>query len=155
VLGMLMERGRSARTISISQEAFIDSILARFNLTDAASVTTPLAPGTHLSADDSPTSKDEKDKKEMRWYGELVGALAWLAFGTRPDIAFAASSLAATTPRIATYTDTDRWGHRDDLRSIGAYLIRIGDGLVSRKSKKQSCVALLSTETEHRRNRYG
>ena len=35
VLGMLLERDRSARTISISQEAFIDSILARFNLTDA------------------------------------------------------------------------------------------------------------------------
>ena len=33
VLGMLLERDRPARTISILQEAFIDSILTRFNLT--------------------------------------------------------------------------------------------------------------------------
>lgn len=30
----------------------------------------------------------------MRPYRELVGGLAWLAFGNRPDIAFASSSLA-------------------------------------------------------------
>ena len=54
VLGMLLEHDRSAHTIAISQEAFIDSILARFNLLDATTVTTPLALGTHLSAVDCP-----------------------------------------------------------------------------------------------------
>jgi len=88
---MLMERDRSSRTISISHGAFIDSILTRFNLTDAVPVTTPFAPGTHLSTDDSPTSKDEM---EMRSHGEVSGALVWFAFGTRSDIAFPASSLA-------------------------------------------------------------
>jgi len=66
VLSMHMERDCSVRTISISQGEFIDSVLTRFNLTDAAPVTTPLAPGTHLSSDDRPTSKDEM---EMRSYG--------------------------------------------------------------------------------------
>ena len=49
---MQLERDRPARTISICQKAFIDSILTRFNLTDATTVATPLTPGTHLSADD-------------------------------------------------------------------------------------------------------
>jgi len=35
ILGMLVERDRTARTIPISQEAFIGSLLARFNLSDA------------------------------------------------------------------------------------------------------------------------
>jgi len=181
VLGMLMERDRAARTISISQEAFIDSILARFNLTDATTVATPLNPGTQLSATDCPTLESELAEMENKPYRELVGALAWLALGTRPDIAFAASSLArfghnpgrvhwdaakrvlrylkgtktwrlklgGKTPTIAAFTDSDWGSHRDDRRSIGAYLIKIGDGVVSWKSKKQPCVALSSTEAEY------
>ena len=61
VLGMLMERDRLARTISICQEAFIDSILARFDLVDVSTVSTPLVPGTQLSAADCPAKKDEKE----------------------------------------------------------------------------------------------
>jgi uncharacterized membrane protein len=76
---------RSARTISISQGAFIDSILTRFNHTNAAPVKTPVATGTHLSADDWPTSKDEMEMA-MGLYRELVGDVAWLALGTRSDI---------------------------------------------------------------------
>ena len=93
-LGMLLERDRPARTISIFQEAFIDSVLARFNLTDATPVATPLTPGTHLSTDDGPASKDEIEEVADRPYREVVEALMWLALGTRLDIAFATSSLA-------------------------------------------------------------
>ena len=93
-LGMLLERDHSARTISISQEASIDSILARFNLTNAITVSTPLAPGTQLSMADCPTSKDEIVEMATRPYRELIGALVWLALGARPDIAFATSQLA-------------------------------------------------------------
>jgi len=46
ILGMKVERDRAERTISMSQEAFFDSILARFNLTDAVPTTTPLRLGT-------------------------------------------------------------------------------------------------------------
>jgi hypothetical protein len=182
VLGMLLERDRPARTIAISQEAFIDSILLRFHLADATTVTTPLTPGTHLSSTDCPTSKDEIDEMANRPYRELVGALAWLALGTRPDIAFATSSLARfghnpgrvhwdaakrvlrylkgtkgwrltlggkSPPEVSAYTDADWGSHSDDRRSIGAYVVMIGDGTVSWKSKKQSCVALSSTEAEY------
>ena len=45
-----LERDRSARAVAVSQEAFIDSILARFNIIDATTVTTPLTPGFHLTA---------------------------------------------------------------------------------------------------------
>jgi hypothetical protein len=50
------QRDHSARTISISQEAFIDSILARVNLTDATTVAAPLTPGTRIIR--LPRSKD-------------------------------------------------------------------------------------------------
>ena len=41
VLGMLLEHGCPARTISKSKEAFIDSIITRFNLTGATTFATP------------------------------------------------------------------------------------------------------------------
>ena len=93
VLGMLLEHDRTARMILISQEAFINLILARFNLMDASPLSTLLVPSTQLSTADCPTTQGEKDKMATRPYRELVGALAWLALGTRPDIAFATSSL--------------------------------------------------------------
>ena len=55
---------------------------------------TPLTPGTHPSADDRPTSKDEIEEVADRPYREVLGALTWLALGTRPDIAFTTSSFA-------------------------------------------------------------
>jgi Reverse transcriptase (RNA-dependent DNA polymerase) len=181
VLGMLLERDRAAHTISLSQEAFIDSILTRFRLTNAAPVSTPFPPNVQLSATDCPTSDDEIREMKAYPYRELVGALAWLALGTRPDIAFAASSLArfghnpgrahweaakrvlcylkgtkswrltlgGSTSALAVYTDADWGSHQDDRRSVGAYLVKIGDGVVSWKSKKQTCVALSSTEAEY------
>jgi len=42
---------------------------------------------------DCPTSQDEIEEMATRPYRELVGAFAWHALGTRPDIAFATSSL--------------------------------------------------------------
>ena len=92
VLGMLIERNRAARTIYTSQEAFINS--TQFNLIDTAPLSMPLAPSTCLSAAGSPTYQEEKNDMTTRPYRELVGALDWLTLGTRPDIAFAMSSLA-------------------------------------------------------------
>ena len=94
VLGMLLECDRPTRTISISQKGFIDSILTRFNLTDATTVTTPLTPGTHLSTDDCPTSKDKIEEMANQPNREVVRALVWLTLGTRLDIAFATGLLA-------------------------------------------------------------
>ena len=56
--------------------------------------------GTHLSADDCPTSKDEIEERANRPYMELVGAIAWLTLGTRLDIAFATvrSPVLGSTP---------------------------------------------------------
>jgi hypothetical protein len=88
---MLVERDRATRAVYISQEAFINSILARFNLAGPTQFSTPLVPGTHLSC---PVSQEEKDYMAGRPYRGLVGAISWLALGTRPDIAFATSKLA-------------------------------------------------------------
>jgi hypothetical protein len=181
LLGMKVERNRPARTISISQEAFIDSILARFGLVDATPITTPLTPGTRLSSADCPSTDQQRNDMLGKPYRELVGALQWLALATRPDIAYTASSLArfgrdpgpahwdaakrvlrylkgtkgsklvlgGDTQQISGYTDADWGSDQDDRRSVSAYVFKIGCGAVSWKSKKQTCIALSSTEAEY------
>ena len=98
-----------------------------------------------------------------RPYRAVVRALVWLALGTRPDIAFATSSLArfghnpgrvhwdvakrvlrylngakrwrlalrSKSPQITVFTEAGWGSHRDDRRSIRAYTIKIGSGIVS------------------------
>jgi len=58
-------------------------------------------------------------------------------------------TLGGKLPNIAAYMDTDWGSNCDDRHSIGAYIIKIDTGAVSWKSKKQSCVALSSTEAEY------
>jgi hypothetical protein len=48
-LGIKITRDRSARTISLSQTSYIDSILARFGLSDAKPYGTPMVPGATYS----------------------------------------------------------------------------------------------------------
>ena len=57
--------------------------------------------------------------------------------------------LGGKSPGIAAFTDADWGSNRDDRRSIRAYIVNVGDGAVSWKSKGQSCVALSSTEAEY------
>ena len=94
VLGMMLERDRPARTISISQEAFIDILLQRFGLVGVTPITMPLVPSSRLSIADSPVTDQQRAEMVSEPYCKLVGALQWLALRTRPDIAFATASLA-------------------------------------------------------------
>ena len=49
LLGIKVTRDRSARTISLSQQSYIDSILTRFALVDAKPYTMPIVPGVLYS----------------------------------------------------------------------------------------------------------
>jgi hypothetical protein len=68
VLGMLIECNCATHTISILQEAFINTILTHFNLTEATLLSTPLAPSIQLTKDNCLTSQEEKDDMATQPY---------------------------------------------------------------------------------------
>ena len=81
LLGLAIIRNCSKRTLSISQEAYINSVVRQFNLEDTKPLSTPIDSNTCLLKDDSPTSAEGKQEMKGVPYRELVGALNWLAVG--------------------------------------------------------------------------
>lgn len=93
-LGIKVERNRAARTITLSQEAMVKSVLERFHMTESNPVRTPLDSNTRLSRTMSPTTDKEKEEMKQVPYREAVGALLYIAQSTRPDISTAVGALS-------------------------------------------------------------
>ena len=68
LLNLKIERNRTKKLISFSQEAYIDKILNRFNLQDSKTHITPLDPNTCLTKDQC--SSTEKKLKCQRFLTE-------------------------------------------------------------------------------------
>lgn len=82
------------RTITLSQKAYADTVVARFNMENAYPCTTPLDRNVTLSTKMSPTTPTEIADMQHVPYRKLIGSLMYLAVGTRPDIAFAVQFLS-------------------------------------------------------------
>ena len=94
LLGIKVTRNHEARTISLSQEGYIASILERFNLQDAKAVDTPMLPSVTYSKQDSPANDTERERMARVPYREAIGSLMYASVATRPDITFAVSTLS-------------------------------------------------------------
>jgi hypothetical protein len=115
MLGPETKRDREAGTIQISQRAYIDSILRRFNFTDLKPLSTHMDTSFRLSAEQAPASAAEHAIMRHVPYREAVGALNWAALATRPDIAFA----VATVARFAANPGPPHW---EAVKQIFRYL---------------------------------
>jgi hypothetical protein len=94
LLGIKITRDLEARTISLSQESYIDSILTKFNFTDLKPFATPMDPSIHFSKDQCAQTPEEVADMCKVPYREAIGSLNYCAVATRPDIAFSVSLLA-------------------------------------------------------------
>ena len=93
-LGMKVKRDFSRRTVSLSQQSYIENLVERFGLQDAPTITTPLTPGTILTKDQCPTTPDEINDMAGSRYRELISSLQYASLATRPDITYAVNKLA-------------------------------------------------------------
>ena len=88
-LGLNIMRNWEEHSISINQPGYIDRLLARFNMINAKTTSTPLEPGCQLLKATQPDKLCDPTR-----YQELTGSLNHLAVFSRPDISFAVSKLA-------------------------------------------------------------
>jgi hypothetical protein len=83
---------QSDGSIFVSQEAYTNKILQKFNMAEAKGVSTP------ASRQESDNHKDVSGKVPYR---EAVGSLMYLAAATRPNIAFTVNKAARVMDRPA------------------------------------------------------
>eukprot|EP00253_Pinus_taeda_P026837 PITA_26837 len=105
---------------------------------DSKPVKVPIPVGLRLSAEQCPKTQEEEEDMSRVPYASAVGSLMYATMVcTRPDIAHAVGVLS----RLA--------GDLDQRRSTSGYVLNLFGGAVSWMSKKQSVVALSTTEAEY------
>ena len=105
VLGMSITRLNNG-SITLSHPAVVDELLQTAGIVEARPASTPLVPNAELMHGNE--EMDEEERAAMSAapccnYRSLVGSLLYLASTTRPDIAFAVTSLSRfmTAPRMS------------------------------------------------------
>jgi hypothetical protein len=162
---------QSNGSIFVTQEAYTNKILQKFNMAGAKGVSTP------ASRKESDNHKNVSGKVPYR---EVVGSLMYLAATTRPDIAFAVNKAARVMDRLAekdwndvkrifrylrstsnygfrytrgpgeskVFSDADFAGDKVTRRSTTGVIAIIANGAVSWTSQLQKTTALSTTEAE-------
>jgi transposase InsO family protein len=94
-LGLSIVRDRTKRILFLHQQAYIETLLTKYGLSNCNGHWTPMTSGSKLRKIESTEENSEKlAPDEHRKYQSIVGSLMWLMLGTRPDLAYTVSVLS-------------------------------------------------------------
>ena len=176
-LGMIIEHDEKRRCLWLHQKLYILTILEKFGLTRANTVSTPANLNVKLRKDDE-TSK----LTDPTHYQSIVGSLLYTAIATWPDMSQAVGARSkyclytseahliavkrilcylketvnlalkyekSVNVTLVGYSDPDWAGDPDDCHSTTGNIFIMAGGAVSWFSRKQPMVALLTAEPEY------
>lgn len=176
-IGLNIRQGENV--IDVDQCGYVEEILSRFNMQDCKPVKNPVDTSQKLTVQ---TVTPESSLVGKIPYQEAVGALLYLAQGTRPDIAFAVNDVSrfnishdeshwkavkrifrylrgtanmklrytrSNVENLIAYSDSDWASEIDKRRSCSGYVVIMSGAAICWSSKRQSIVALSSTEAEY------
>jgi hypothetical protein len=177
-LGIRVVRDRSARTISLVHDTYIDKVAKRFDLAETGRFPETPLPSAELIKHDG-----EASKKDIKSYQERVGSVLYTAIMIRPDVSFAVAQLSQflTNPspahmksvehlivylhrtraqaiqygggrykdaELAIYGDASFADDEDTRRSSHGYVMMLFGGPISWKAARQPTVTTSTTEAE-------
>jgi hypothetical protein len=85
-----IEIHRDGTGVSLSQKAYITTILRRFDMEHSQGISTPMDPNVTL---DLAEDRGEKELEDIIDYQAVVGSLMYAALATRPDVSYAVAAL--------------------------------------------------------------
>jgi len=122
-----IEIHRDDTGISLSQKAYITTILKRFGMEHSHSVSSPIDPNIKL---DLAEDRGEKELEDITDYQAVMGSLMYAALGTRPDISYAVTALSRYNSRPFTSHMTAAKGVLQYLESTADFRLHFkGNGI--------------------------
>ena len=177
-LGLRIDRDRERRTIKLSQPAYIEKVLEKFHLDKANPVNTPNKESIPLSqreeGEASPSEKERYQGMTGSIMFSMVETRPDIAFATSLVSRFAKNPSHQHTEAVKTilkylkgskhrgityggdeelkiegYSDSDWAGDKESRKSKSGFIFMLNGEPISWYSKRQSTVALSSTEAEY------
>ena len=178
-LGMAIERDRNAKVLMIHQKSYLKNVLKRFGMEDCKPISTPMDPNVKFEklADDEKSTNIQEyqamigsltyasiatrpdlssavgvlsqfmNKPGLQHVKGVKRVLRYIKGTLNYGIRFDKSSDADF--KLYGFSDADWAGDVNTRKSTSGYICRIGGATISWKSKRQSIVALSSTEAEY------
>ncbi|GJX62126.1 retrovirus-related pol polyprotein from transposon TNT 1-94 [Tanacetum coccineum] len=132
--------------IFFNQSKYVKEMLKKFGLEDSKPIKTPMASETKLTRDEDGEPIDDTK------YRGMIGSLLYLT-ASRPDIMFSVCLCLwypkRTEVETIVYADSDHAGDYVDRKSTSGVCTFIGCCLTSWFSKKQTALAISTTEAEY------
>ena len=94
ILGFSVERDREKQTLSLSQMAYIKSILEKFGFENLRPFAVPMDPNTKLSTANSPKTPHDFAAMRDKPYREVVSSAQYASCGTRLNITYIINTLS-------------------------------------------------------------
>ena len=92
-LGFKIRRNRKARTISINQHAYVESMVKKFWLTNAKKVPIPIDPHTQYSTKQCPSTLAQEAWMKGIPYCKAISSILWPTVISHPDTVYAVGIL--------------------------------------------------------------
>lgn len=110
VLGIEIHRDREKGLLGLSQKAYIEKVLKKFNMLQSNGAEVPVSKGDKLSKEDCPRNDVERAEMKDKPYASVVGSIMYAQVCTRPDLAFSISVLGRyqSDPGIAHWKATKK-----------------------------------------------
>lgn len=105
VLGIEIHRDRSKGVLGLSQKAYIDRVLKRYNMHKCSGSPAPIVKGDKFGTFQCPRNQYETDQMKSVPYASAVGSIMYAQVCTRPDLAFVTGMLG----RYQSNPGPDHW----------------------------------------------
>eukprot|EP00253_Pinus_taeda_P008385 PITA_08385 len=149
ILGMEIKRDRAKRKLWLNQRKYVETKLQRFNMQDSKPVKVPIPVGVRLSAEQCPKTQEEEEDMSRVPYASAFGSLMYLRGTSDYGLCYQGRPGLDRVLDIHGFLDAGWAEDLDQRRSTSGYVFNLFGGAVSWMSKKQSVVALSTTEAEY------